>query len=44
MLSKEKARQMLHDKTAHGRKLTPKQRGFFGAVASGRNRKGRKSR
>ena len=34
-LSRAKAREMLHDKTAHGRPLTEAQRGYFGRVASG---------
>lgn len=34
-LSRSKAREILHDKTAHGKPLTEKQRKFFGAVASG---------
>jgi len=34
-LSPAKAREMLHDKTAHGHKLTDRQRKYFGAVASG---------
>lgn len=34
-LSPGKAREMLHDKTAHGYALTDKQRKYFGAVASG---------
>lgn len=34
-LSPAKAREMLHDKTAHGYKLTNRQRKYFGAAASG---------
>ena len=34
-LSKEKARKMLHDNSAQGHELTKKQRGLFGAIASG---------
>lgn len=34
-LSPGKAREMLHDKSAHGHALTDKQRKYFGAVASG---------
>jgi hypothetical protein len=43
-LSKRKAKEILHDGTAHGKKLTPKQRRFFGARASGKpvKRGGRK--
>jgi len=32
--SPTKARQILHDQTVRGQPLTPKQRGFFGAVAA----------
>jgi hypothetical protein len=32
--SPTKARQILHDKEIKGHKLTPAQRGFFGAVAA----------
>lgn len=44
-LSKGKAREILHDKSVHGRPLTGRQRRFMGAVASGRARtnRGRKS-
>jgi len=38
-LTKNKARKILHDKKVRGKKLTKKQRGFFGAVASGTRRK-----
>lgn len=37
--SKAKAREMLHDGTVHGHEITDKQRGFFGAVASGKSRR-----
>ena len=37
--SKTKARKILSDKSVRGKKLTKKQRGFFGAVASGKVRK-----
>jgi len=36
-LTAEKARTMLHDKTANGRPLTDKQRRYFGWVAGGRH-------
>lgn len=32
-LSHEKAKKILKDGTVRGKKITPKQRGFFGAVA-----------
>ena len=32
-LTNEKARKILHDGTVHGKKLTPKQRRFFGAMS-----------
>jgi len=38
-LTKQKARQILHDKEVHGKPLTDRQRRFFGAVASGHARK-----
>jgi len=38
-LTKKKARKILHDKKVKGKRLTKKQRGFFGAVASGKRRK-----
>ena len=38
-LSAKKARQMLHDDAAQGHPLTTKQRGYFGAVASGSSRR-----
>ena len=34
-VTREKAREILHDGTVHGKPLTKKQRGFFGARASG---------
>lgn len=37
--SKAKAREMLHDGTVHGKPLSKKQRGLFGAIASGAPRK-----
>lgn len=37
--SPSKARQMLHDGTAQGQPLSKKQRGLFGAIASGQKRK-----
>lgn len=40
--SKEKAREIMHDGTAHGHMLTDKQRGFMGAIASGKSRRRRK--
>ena len=40
-LGAAKARQMLHDDSAQGHPLTPKQKRFFGWVASGSQRKGR---
>jgi len=38
-LTKEKARKILHDKEIKGKKITKKQRGYFGAVASGKAKK-----
>lgn len=35
-LSAMKAREILHDGTVHGKKLTPRQRRFMGARASGK--------
>ena len=40
-LSAKKAREILHDNSVHGHKLTPRQRRFMGAVASGKSRRGR---
>lgn len=37
-LTSEKAREILSDGTAHGRKLTKNQKGFFGWVAGGRKK------
>lgn len=37
-LTRAKARKILHDKEVRGHPLTKKQRGFFGAVASGTSR------
>jgi hypothetical protein len=37
--SKAKAKRMLHEGRAQGRKITPRQRRYFGAVASGKARK-----
>lgn len=34
-VSKRKAAEILRDKTVRGKKLTPKQRKMFGAIASG---------
>jgi len=34
-LTRKKARKMLRDGEVHGEKLTKKQRGLFGAIASG---------
>ena len=34
-VSREKAKEILRDDSAHGKKLTKKQRGFFGARAGG---------
>ena len=39
-LSKEKAKTMLHDKKAHGKPLTDKQRKYFGWVAGGKKSMG----
>ena len=41
-VSKAKARKILHDKEVGGRKLTSKQRGLFGAIASGQPMRRRK--
>jgi len=38
-LTRAKAHKILHDKKVRGKKLTKKQRGFFGAVASGKSRR-----
>lgn len=34
-LTATKAREILHDGTVHGKPITKKQRGFFGAVSDG---------
>ena len=34
----DKARQILKDRSVRGKSLTGKQRGFFGAVASGKSK------
>jgi len=36
MVSKTKAKKILHDKEIKGKPLTKKQRGFFGAKAGGK--------
>ena len=41
-LTQQKASQILHDGTAHGKLLTPKQRKYFGARAGGEPVKSRK--
>ena len=38
-LSASKAKKILEDGTVRGHPITPKQRGYFGAVASGKARK-----
>lgn len=38
-LTARKAKKMLHDNSAQGHPLTKRQRGYFGAVASGKARK-----
>ena len=38
-LTPAKAKKMLHEGKAQGRKITQRQRRYFGAVASGRARK-----
>ena len=38
-LTKKKANKMLHEKEIKGHPITKKQRGYFGAVASGKARK-----
>lgn len=40
-LSAQKAKMMLHDKSVKGHPITDKQRGYFGAVASGTAKKPR---
>ena len=39
-LTAAKAKGILHDGTVHGQLITPRQRRFFGAVASGQAMKG----
>jgi len=41
-LTKAKAKKILHDKVVRGKKITPRQRRFFGAVAGGTSRRRRK--
>ncbi len=41
-ITRAKARKILRDKKIRGKKLTKKQRGFFGARAAGLRRKRRK--
>jgi len=41
-LTASKAKEILKDKTVHGKPLTQKQKGFFGVVAGGRKPRGRK--
>lgn len=45
-LTPQKARKILEDGKIRGKKLTPKQRRFFGAIASGKKvkRNGKKKR
>lgn len=40
-ITQAKAKKILHDKEVHGKPLTKKQRGFFGARSGGAPRKGR---
>lgn len=41
-LTSAKARIMLHEGVVHGKKITPKQRRFFGLISSGKKpRKGK---
>ncbi len=39
-LTRQKARMILHDKSVRGHKLSPRQRRYMGAVASGYARRG----
>lgn len=39
MVTKAKAHKILSDKKIRGKKLTKKQRGLFGAIASGKARR-----
>lgn len=41
-LTKAKAKKILKDKTAKGKKLTGKQKRFFGAIAGGQKKKSKK--
>lgn len=43
-LTKTKAKKILKDKEVRGRKLTPKQKRFFGAVAGGQRPRRKKKR
>ena len=43
-ITRAKARKILRDKTIRGKRLTPKQRRFFGARASGAPVRRRRSR
>ena len=43
-LTKAKAREILKDGTAHGKKLTKKQKKFFGAIAGGERPRKRKTK
>ncbi len=38
-LTEQKAKEILRDGAVHGKPITPKQRGYFGAVAGGKNKK-----
>jgi len=42
--SREKAKKILRDGTIHGRPLTAKQRGYFGAIAGGDSTGAKKKR
>ncbi len=42
--TRAKARKILHDKSVRGHPLTKKQRGFFGAIASGQPPKSRRKK
>ncbi len=44
MVTKAKAKKILADGTIRGRPLTPRQRGFFGSVASGTSKTAKKKR
>lgn len=43
-LTAKKAKKILKDGTVRGHKITKKQRGFFGVIASGKRPSGRKKR